>query len=110
MTVNELNTSKWQDFVYDLVEAKKKGLQEKDYQAVIETGFRTLGWNKAKGEICPWERINVGANNQLEPDITFRINGEAVFVVEVKQPTNRLTQRQIEQLFSYMRMRKSQYL
>ncbi len=106
MTVNELNTSKWQDFVYDLVEAKKKGLQERDYQAVIETGFRTLGWNKARGEICPWERINVGANNQLEPDITFRINGEAVFVVEVKQPTNRLTQRQIEQLFSYMRMRK----
>lgn len=109
MTVNELNTSKWQDFSFDLVEAKKKEVLEDDYQDVIETAFRTLGWSKAKGEICPKERINVGAANQLEPDITFRINGEAVFVVEVKQPTNKLTKRQIEQLFSYMRMRSVQF-
>ncbi len=109
MTVNELNTSKWQDFSFDLVEAKKKEVHEDEYQDVIETAFRTLGWSKAKGEICPKERINVGAANQLEPDITFRINGEAVFVVEVKQPTNRLTKRQIEQLFSYMRMRNVQF-
>ena len=109
MTVNELNTSKWQDFSYDLVEAKRKDVLEDKYQDVIETAFRTLGWSKAKGEICPKERINVGAANQLEPDITFRINGEAVFVVEVKRPSNKLTTRQIEQLLSYMRMRKVLY-
>ena len=28
MTVNELNTSKWQDFSYDLVEAKRKDVLE----------------------------------------------------------------------------------
>lgn len=106
MTINELNTSKWQEFAFDLVEAKTNEILEKPYQEKIEAAFRALGWSKAKGEICPKERINVGANNQLEPDITFKINGTSVFVVEVKQPTNRLTQRQIEQLLSYMRMRQ----
>ena len=106
MTINELNTSKWQEFAFDLVEAKQKAILEQPYQERIEAGFRAMGWSKAKGEICPKERINVGANNQLEPDITFKINDCPVFVVEVKQPTNNLTTRQVEQLLSYMRMRK----
>ncbi|MBR6286818.1 MAG: hypothetical protein IKR18_07525 [Bacteroidaceae bacterium] len=106
MTINELNTSKWQEFAFDLVEAKEKEILEQPYQERIEAAFRALGWSKAKGEICPKERINVGANNQLEPDITFKINGKPVFVVEVKQPNNKLTTRQEEQLLSYMRMRQ----
>ncbi|MBR1447460.1 MAG: hypothetical protein IJ588_01780 [Prevotella sp.] len=106
MTINELNTSKWQDFAFDLVEAKEKEILEQPYQEKTEAAFRALGWSKAKGEICPKERINVGASNQLEPDITFKINGKSVFVVEVKQPTNNLTTRQEEQLLSYMRMRQ----
>ncbi|MBR1941628.1 MAG: hypothetical protein IJ845_09920 [Bacteroidaceae bacterium] len=106
MTINELNTSKWQDFAFDLVDAKEKQILEQPYQERIEAAFRALGWSKAKGEICPKERINVGANNQLEPDITFRINGKPVFIVEVKQPNNKLTERQKEQLLSYMRMRQ----
>lgn len=106
MTINELNTSKWQEFAFDLVDAKKKQIQEKPYQERIEAAFRALGWSKAKGEICPKERINVGADNQLEPDITFKISGKPIFVVEVKQPNNRLTTRQEEQLLSYMRIRK----
>ena len=106
MTINELNISKWKDFAFDLVEAKKKELLEQPYQEKIEAAFRVLGWSKAKGEICPKERINIGANNQLEPDITFKINNKPVFVVEVKQPTNNLIPRQEEQLLSYMRMRQ----
>ena len=106
MTINELNTSKWLEFVYDLVEAKQKAFLEQPYQDKIEAGFRALGWSKANGEICPKERINIGNNNKLEPDITFKINGRPVFVVEVKQPTNEITTRQVEQLLSYMRMRK----
>lgn len=106
MTINELNTSKWQEFVFDLVEAKRQAIKEAPFQEKIEAGFRALGWSKANGEICPKERINIGNNNQLEPDITFKIGGRPVFVVEVKHPTNILTTRQIEQLLSYMRMRK----
>ena len=106
MTINELNTLKWQEFAFDLVDAKKMQILEKPYQERIEAAFRALGWSKAKGEIFPKERINVGADNQLEPDITFKISGKSVFVVEVKQPTNKLTTRQEEQLLSYMRMRQ----
>lgn len=106
MTVSEHNITKWQDFVFDLVDAKSRGLLEQSYQERIESAFRALGWSKAKKEICPKERINVGANNQLEPDITFKISGKPVYVVEVKQPANKLNHRQEEQLLSYMRMRQ----
>lgn len=106
MTINELNTSKWQEFAFDLVDAKKKQILEQPYQERIEAAFRALDWSKVKGEICPKERINVGADNQLEPDITFKINGKPVFVIEVKKPANTLTTRQEEQLLSYMRMRQ----
>lgn len=59
-----------------------------------------LGWSKAKGEICPKERINVGAANQLEPDITFRINGEAVFVVAAYLSAHpMMTFSQLQQVF-----------
>lgn len=106
MTINEQNTSKWQEFAFDLVDAKDKQILEKPYQERIEAAFRSLGWSKVKNEICPKERINVGADNQLEPDITFKIDGKPVFVIEVKQPSNRLTTRQKEQLLSYLRIRQ----
>lgn len=75
MTINELNTSKWQEFVFDLVEAKRQAIKEAPFQEKIEAGFRALGWSKANGEICPKERINIGNNNQLEPDITLKLAG-----------------------------------
>ena len=81
MTINELNTLKWQEFAFDLVEAKKQQILEQPYQDKIEAAFRALGWSKAKGEICPKERINVGANNQLEPDITFKISSRPVLIM-----------------------------
>lgn len=64
----------WEEFCYDLIEARDKNVLEDEYQAIVETNLRQLGWSKVQGEICPKERINVGSHNQIEPDITIKTN------------------------------------
>lgn len=97
----------WQEFCYDLIEARKKDVLEDKYQDIVESNLRQLGWSKVQGEICPKERINVGSHNQIEPDITIKINNIPTFVIELKRPNNNITLRQEQQLLSYMRLRKT---
>ena len=103
MTSHERNQNRWREFCYDLIEAAKAGILEDPYQDLIEQGLRVLNWSKPKGEICPKERIKIGSHNQLEPDITLKINERPVLVIEVKRPRNKLNEDQILQLVSYMR-------
>lgn len=108
MTMNILNkASIWQEFCYDLISAKERDVKEEEYQKLIENGLRQLGWSKAKGEICPKERLEVGSNGQLEPDITLKLGKRPVLVIEVKRPSNKIKERQEIQLLSYMRMRNT---
>ena len=97
----------WQEFCYDLIEARKKDVLEDKYQDIVESSLRQLGWSKVHGEMCPKERINVGSHNQIEPDITIKINNIPTFVIELKRPNNNITLRQEQQLLSYMRLRKT---
>ena len=103
MTSHEKNQNRWREFCYDLIEAAKEDILEDPYQDMIEQGLRLLNWSKPKGEICPKERIKIGSHNQLEPDITLKINERPVLVIEVKRPRNKLNEDQILQLVSYMR-------
>ena len=64
----------WQEFCYDLIEAREKDTTEDVYQELVESNLRQLGWSKVRGEICPKERINVGSHNQIEPDITIKLS------------------------------------
>lgn len=96
----------WQEFCYDLIEARKNDVLEYQYQDIVESNLRQLGWSKVRGEICPKERINVGSHNQIEPDITIKISNQPVFVIELKRPNNVISSRQEQQLLSYMRLRK----
>lgn len=106
MTTYEDNnkTSMWQEFCYDLITSKANDDLEDKYQDLIENGLRQLGWSKAKKELCPKERLEVGNNGQLEPDITLKINKRPVLVIEIKRPRNKIHKRQELQLLSYMRM------
>lgn len=106
MTSHEKNQNRWREFCYDLIEAAKDDILEGPYQEMIEQGLRLLNWSKPKGEICPKERIKIGSHNQLEPDITLKINGVPALVIEVKRPRNKLGEDQILQLVSYMRQRR----
>ncbi len=99
----------WQEFCYDLVEARKNDILEEPYQNIVEMNLRQLGWSKVQGEICPKERINVGSHNQIEPDITMKMEDKPVFVIEMKRPRNTITPRQEQQLLSYMRLRKTSF-
>lgn len=97
----------WEEFCYDLIEARDNNVLEDEYQAIVETNLRQLGWSKVQGEICPKERINVGSHNQIEPDITIKTNNTPIFVIELKRPNNSITRRQEQQLLSYMRLRRT---
>lgn len=92
-----------------MIEAAKDDILEEPYQDMIEQGLRQLSWSKARGEICPKERIKIGSHQSLEPDITLKINSRSVFVIEVKRPSNKLNEDQILQLVSYMRQRLVPY-
>ena len=95
----------WQEFCYDLIEARKKDVLEDQYQDIVESNLRQLGWSKLHGEICPKERINIGSHNQIEPDITIKVSNQPVLVIELKRPSNVINPRQEQQLLSYMRLR-----
>ena len=97
---------KWNYFVYDLCEAKKRDVDEDSYHALIETQLQLLGWAKYKGEICHKPNIHIGNNNRIEPDILIKRGVEDEFVIEVKRPSHKLSKKDVDQLLSYMRLLK----
>lgn len=96
----------WKKFVYPLIDAKKKDLDEDSYHRIIEFQLQLLGWASYMGEICHKENIPIGNNNFIQPDILVKLNGEVQFVIEVKRPVHELTERERIQLESYMRQLK----
>lgn len=99
-------TEKWNYFVYDLCEAKRKDIDEDNFHALIETQLQHLGWAKYKGEICHKPSIHLGNNNSIVPDIIIKRDGEDEFVIEVKRPSHKLSKKDVDQLLSYMRILK----
>lgn len=97
---------KWNYFVYDLCEAKKKDVDEDSFHTLIETQLQHLGWAKFKGEICHKPNIHIGNNNRIEPDILIKREGEDEFVIEVKRPSHKQSKKDVDQLLSYMRLLK----
>lgn len=97
---------KWNYFVYDLCEAKKKDVDEDTFHTLIETQLQHLGWAKFKGEICHKPNIHIGNNSRIEPDILIKRDGEDEFVIEVKRPSHKQSKKDVEQLLSYMRLLK----
>lgn len=97
---------KWNYFVYDLCEAKKKDVDEDNFHTLIETQLQHLGWAKFKGEICHKPNIHIGNNNRIEPDVLIKRDGEDEFVIEVKRPSHKQSKKDVDQLLSYMRLLK----
>ena len=97
---------KWNYFVYDLCEAKKKDVDEDSFHTLIETQLQHLGWAKFKGEICHKPNIHIGNSNRIEPDILIKRDSEDEFVIEVKRPSHKQSKKDVDQLLSYMRLLK----
>ena len=97
---------KWNQFVYDLDEAKKRNVDENEYHHLIESQLKVLGWFKMRGEVCHKPNIPIGNNNFIQPDVLVKKDNDELFVIEVKRPVHVLTKREVQQLESYMRQRK----
>ena len=97
---------KWNQFVYDLCEAKRKNVGENEYHSLIETQLQLLGWAKYNGEICHKPNFPIGNNKSIQPDILIKRDNEKLFVIEVKRPVHLQKGRERQQLQSYMRQLK----
>lgn len=97
---------KWNEFVYELMEALRRDFEEDEYHLLIENQLKLLGWVKYKGEICHKPNIPIGNSKHIQPDILIKNEDAEQFVIEVKRPIHQLTDRERVQLESYMRQLK----
>lgn len=97
---------KWNEFVYELMDALRKNVEEDEYHLLIENQLKLLGWVKYKGEICHKPNIPIGNSKHIQPDILIKNEESEQFVIEVKRPVHQITDRERVQLESYMRQLK----
>ena len=97
---------KWNQFVYYLCEDKKNSEEETKYHSTIEAQLQLLGWMTYKNEIFHKPKIPIGNNGHIEPDILIQKDDVKQFVIEVKRPQHEQTQKDRNQLVSYMRQLK----
>jgi hypothetical protein len=95
----------WNDMCYHIKD-KNRNASEHDFQTIAESLFEKLGWLQYKGEIVTQETIRVGVANIIKPNIVIKNNGQTLFVVELKRPNKTMTEKNTEQLVSYMRLLK----
>jgi len=86
--------------------SKNRHVSERDFQTTIEFLLEKLGWSQFKGEIVSQEVISVGSANSVKPDIIIKNEEQAIFVIELKKPNVMISERNAEQLRSYMRLLK----
>lgn len=96
----------WQRFVYNLIELKKKNVEESTFHVAIEDQLQLLGWAKYNGEINHKLVVPIGNHNFIQPDITIGKQPDWKFVIEVKKPNHKQQTKDVEQLTSYMRQLK----
>lgn len=98
----------WNEICYLINNHKEKNSDERFFQNEVENIFEKLGWSRYRKEIISKIKIRIGSdrNRRLEPDITIRLNGKNIFVIELKHPNLYLQNNEYEQLSSYMRQLK----
>lgn len=99
-------TDLWKAFSYDLIELKKRKVDEATFHQAIETQLQLLGWAKYDGEINHKLDIPIGNHHFIQPDITVGKQPDWLFVIEVKKPNHAQQPKDIAQLTSYMRQLK----
>lgn len=94
----------WNEICFHM--SKNRHVSERDFQTTIEFLLEKLGWSQFKGEIVSQEVISVGSANSVKPDIIIKNEEQAIFVIELKKPNMMISERNVEQLRSYMRLLK----
>lgn len=94
----------WNDIYKDFLNCKNRSCSERDLQICIHSVFRYyLRW---QNNIIAEESIPIGATNTMRPDFVLYKDELPQVVIEAKEPNHKQTERNQEQLFSYMRQKK----
>lgn len=94
----------WNDIYQDFLNSKVRKCSERDFQNSIYSVFRYyLRWQNC---IVAEECIPIGAANTIRPDFVLYKDDIPQVVIESKEPNHIQTERNKEQLFSYMRQKK----
>lgn len=94
----------WSDIYQDFLNSKIKKCSEREFQNCIFSVFRYyLRWQNS---IVAEECIPIGATNTIRPDFVLYKDEMPQVVIESKEPNHIQTERNKEQLFSYMRQKK----
>lgn len=100
-------TQKWNRICTKLKRLKDSSCTEKEYENKVRECFDyLLDWDD---EVKTQVHIPIGSAMTLIPDIIISSDNIYQFVIELKKPTNVLTERQCIQLFSYMKQLKLDY-
>ncbi|MCD8236572.1 MAG: type I restriction enzyme HsdR N-terminal domain-containing protein [Prevotellaceae bacterium] len=94
----------WNDIYQDFLNCKEKKCSEREFQNNIYSVFRYyLRWQNS---VVAEESIPIGAANTIRPDFVLYKDNLPQVVIESKEPNHVQTERNKEQLFSYMRQKK----
>lgn len=94
----------WSDIFQDFLDSKMRKCSEREFQNIIFSVFRyCLYW---KNNIVAEESIPIGATNTIRPDFVLYKDDTPQVVIESKEPNHNISERNKEQLFSYMRQKK----
>jgi len=85
---------------------KSHNASERDFQTTVVSIFEKLGWSEYRDEIVLQKAIPVGSTNNVRPDIVIKNNTQIILVIELKKPNIMPSERNAEQLKSYMRLLK----
>ena len=97
----------WNEICFHI--KKNRGSTERDFQTTVEFIFEKLGWSQYRGEIVTQLNIPVGSSGNVRPDIVIKESDNIVLVVELKRAGADLSERNAEQLISYMRLLRLDY-
>ena len=94
----------WTDIYQDFLNNKNMKCSEREFQNCIYSVFRYyLRWQSS---IIAEECIPIGAANTIRPDFVLYKDDMPQVVIESKEPNHIQTERNRDQLFSYMRQKK----
>lgn len=103
------DAERWNEICFLVNRYRTPNASERDFQIEAENILEKLGWSRYRGEIETQVAIPVGSTRNVYADIVLYKNGTNVMVIELKKPNAGISARNVDQLFSYMRMLKLNY-
>lgn len=105
-----MNMDKWNEICFLLSENIQKDISEDTFEKHVIHALGVLGWKQFHNDFTVRPSIQIGSSKRTIPDIVINsTKGNNLFVIELKQPNLPLSIDFQEQLFSYMRLLKTDY-